>query len=392
MTAKTRVFFLLSLLLITVIGTSHISTKIWGGKPEKLPNDIELVLSPEMSLKEFGQKNDLPNPVLKKVFQLQQKQDLQKKLSETGIALADIERKIKRAAALEEEHQSKNWIKIPVKFGLWFIFLGLCFHLIRKGKITPGARKILYLTAVVLFGVILGADPGAMGTIKDAIALYGAKGVIFPPRMIAMTVFLLLVLLANKFICGWGCQLGTLQDLIFRLNREKKERKSIFPQFRLPFVLTNAVRIVFFIAFTLIAFAWATDIIDPIDPFKIFKPAMIKPLGWGFILGILILSLFVYRPWCQLFCPFGLVGWLVEKASIFKVKVNYDTCIGCEACTKACPSTAMEAILKQEKTIPDCFSCASCIDVCPTGSVQFQAGKREKPPEGKFTGKKVSRS
>ncbi|MCI5178504.1 MAG: 4Fe-4S binding protein [Candidatus Electrothrix sp. AW3_4] len=384
MTAKTRVFFLLSLLLITVIGTSHISTKIWGGKPKKLPNDIELVLSPEMSLKEFGQKNNLPNPVLKKVFQLQQKQDLQKKLSETGIALADIERKIKKTAALEEEHQSKNWIKIPLKFGLWFLFLGVCFYRIRKGKIGSRTRKILYLVAVVLFGVILGADPGPMGTIKDAIALYGAQGVIFPPRLVAMIVFLLLVLLANKFICGWGCQLGTLQDLIFRLNRNKQDSKGILPQFKPPFIVTNTLRIIFFFAFTLVAFAWAADIIDPVDPFKIFKPAMIKPLGWGFILGILLLSLFIYRPWCHCFCPFGLAGWFVEKISIFKVKVNYDTCVACQACTKACPSTAMEAILKKEKTIPDCFSCGSCIDVCPTGSVQFRAGKRQKPPEGKF--------
>ncbi|MCI5228121.1 MAG: 4Fe-4S dicluster domain-containing protein, partial [Candidatus Electrothrix sp. AX2] len=69
---------------------------------------------------------------------------------------------------------------------------------------------------------------------------------------------------------------------------------------------------------------------------------------------------------------------------IFKVQVNYDTCVACQACTKACPSTAMEAILKREKTIPDCFSCGSCIDVCPTGSVQFRAGKRQKPPAGKF--------
>ena len=384
MNAKTRVIVLLGLLLISVIGTSHLSTRLWGGRAEKLPADFELVLRPEMSLKEFGEQNHLADPVLKKVFQLQQKQDLQKKISETGIAPAEIERKIKKAAALEEEHQSKNWIKITLKFALWFIFLDFCFYFIRKGKITHRSRKILYLTAVLLFGIILGADPGAMGTIKDAIALYGAQGVIFPPRMVAMTVFLLLVLLANKFICGWGCQLGTLQDLIFRLNREKNDKKSILPQLRLPFVLTNSIRIVFFFAFTLVAFAWAADIIDPLDPFKIFKPAMITPLGWVFIVGILILSLFVYRPWCQLFCPFGLAGWLVEKISIFKVKVNYDTCVACEACTKACPSTAMEAILKREKTIPDCFSCGSCIDVCPTGSVQFRAGKRQKPPVGKF--------
>ncbi|RWX42989.1 4Fe-4S binding domain-containing protein [Candidatus Electrothrix aarhusensis] len=347
MNAKARVILLLGLLLITVIGTSHVSTKIWGGKPEQLPDDIELIFSLEMSIKDFGSKNNIPGPVLKKVFQLKQKQDLDKKIAETGIAAADIEREIKKAVALQEEHQSKNWVKIPLKFGLWFAFLGLCFYLIRKGKITPKTRKVLYLAAVLIFGVILGADPGAMGTVKDAIALYGAKGVIFKPRMIAMIVFFLLVLLANKFICGWGCQIGTLQDLIFRLNRNRKDSKGILPQFKLPFLLTNSIRIAFFAAFTVVAFTWATDIIDPVDPFKIFKPAMIKPLGWFFVIGILILSLFVYRPWCQLFCPFGLVGWLIEKISVFKVKVNYDTCVACEACAKACPSTAMEAILTQ---------------------------------------------
>ena len=384
MNAKARMILLAGLLLVTVIGTSHISTKIWAEKPEQLPGDIELVLSQEMSIKEFGSKNNIPTPVLKKVFQLKQKQDLQKKISELDKAPADIQTEINKAIALEEEHQSKNWIKIPVKFGLWLAFLGLCFYFIRKGKITPGTRKILYLASVAIFGVILGADPGAMGTVKDAIALYGAKGVIFKPRIIAMTIFLLLVLLANKFFCGWGCQLGTLQDLIFRLNRNKKDSKGILPQFKLPFLLTNFIRIAFFAAFTLIAFTWATDIIDPLDPFKIFKPAMIQPLSWGFILAILIMSLFVYRPWCQMFCPFGLVGWFIEKIAVFKIKVNYDTCIACEACAKACPSTVMEAILKREKTIPDCFSCGSCIDVCPTQSIQFQAGKRQKPPVGKF--------
>lgn len=227
MNAKARVILLLGMLLSTVIGTSHVSTRIWGGKPEKIPGDIELVLSPEMSIKEFGNKNNIPGPVLKKVFQLKQKQDLHKKISEMAITGSEIEDEIKKAVALQEEHQSKNWVKIPVKFGLWFVFLGVCFYLIRKGKITPGTRKILYLAAVLIFGVILGADPGAMGTVKDAVALYGAKGVIFKPRMIAMIVFLLLVLLANKFICGWGCQIGTLQDVIFRLNRNRKDSKGM---------------------------------------------------------------------------------------------------------------------------------------------------------------------
>ncbi len=73
MNAKARVILLLGMLLSTVIGTSHVSTRIWGGKPEKIPGDIELVLSPEMSIKEFGNKNNIPGPVLKKSFSAQAK-------------------------------------------------------------------------------------------------------------------------------------------------------------------------------------------------------------------------------------------------------------------------------------------------------------------------------
>jgi hypothetical protein len=89
----------------------------------------------------------------------------------------------------------------------------------------PRLRPGLYLAAVAVFGVILGSDPGPMGTVKDAIVLFGAKRVVFPPRMVALTLFLLMVLLANKFICAWGCQAGTLQDLIFPPEPESPGHK-----------------------------------------------------------------------------------------------------------------------------------------------------------------------
>jgi ferredoxin len=98
----------------------------------------------------------------------------------------------------------------------------------------------------------------------------------------------------------------------------------------------------------------------------------------------MVLSLFIYRPWCHFFCPFGLIGWLAEKISIFNIKVDYNKCISCEACSKACPSTVMDAILKQDRIIPDCFSCGTCIESCPADAITFACGKRQKPPKEKF--------
>ena len=292
--------------------------------------------------------------------------------------------KINVATALYAESLSKDWIKIVAKFSLWFIFLTFVYIRIRKNKVGPQNRKWLYLISFAIFGIILGSDPSPMGTVKDAIAMYAIQNALFIPRFVALTVFLILVVVLNKFICSWGCQLGTLQDFIFRLNRNKQDTKGILRQYKVPFVISNSVRIVFFALFTLIAFVWSFDLIGYLDPFKLFHPQVVNLAGWLFLAFLLAASMFVYRPWCHFFCPFGLVGWLFEKLSIVKIKVDYGKCVACNSCSKACPSTVMDSILKQDKTIPDCFSCINCINVCPEEAISFSAGKRPQVPSGKF--------
>ncbi|MEW6262726.1 MAG: 4Fe-4S binding protein [Thermodesulfobacteriota bacterium] len=375
------------LIALLVIG-SLVSASLWGGKSEKLPEFQTITIQDEMTLAEFGRQNNVPNPILKKVFALTSTDDLGKNINDFGMSREEIKEKTKKALVLNAEEASKNWFKIPLKFAVWLVFLGLVFALMRKNLITPKTRKLLYLVSVTVFGIILGSDPSAMGTVKDAIHLYAVEGVIFPPRMIAFTLFLLTVLLANKYICSWGCQAGVLQDLIFRLGRNAQDAKGVVRQYKPSFLLTNSVRVLFLFTFTIAAVLWGLDIIDPVDPFKIYKPAVLTVSGLAFIAGLLILSLLVYRPWCHFFCPFGLVGWFVEKISLFKIKLNYETCIACGACEKACPSTVMGAILRRKRVIPDCFSCATCIGVCPTGSISFASGKRSRPPEGHFDRKK----
>jgi len=379
---KTTLLFIL--IIVLVVGLSIISTRIWGGKPEQPPELRGLIIEKEMTIIQFGQANKLPNSVLKEIFELKVKSDLEKKLNEYGTS-DQIASMVTKKLALASEHASKNWTKITVKFGLWIIFLSAIFILLRKRKVISGLRNWLLFAAILIFGVVMGSDPSPMGTVKDAIHLYGTAHAVFPPRMIALSIFLVIVFLANKYICAWGCQAGTLQDLIFRINQTDRRKAVIGRQIKLPFVLTNTVRFTFLCVFTLVAFSWGIDIIDPVDPFKIYKPAYLELSGGIFLGTLLLASLFIYRPWCHLFCPFGFAGWLVEKISFVKISVNYETCIACQKCATACPSTVMGAILRRnKKTIPDCFACYTCREVCPTDSISFSTRKRTVPPADHF--------
>jgi len=373
-------------LILFVVVFSSLSMRLWGGAAEKeLTATQPLVIQDTMTLQEFGQQNQLADEIVQKVFNVTSPEGLQQPIQAFKLSPAEITDKVQKAAAFAAEEASKNWIKIVIKLALWVVFLVIVFFQLKNRRISAKMRKVWLLAAITLFGVVLGSDPNTMGTVKDAIVLFAKSRIIFPPRMIVLTAMLVGgTLLANKLICSWGCQFGTLQDVIFRFGRDAKDRKGVLPQWKLPFVVTNTIRVAFFILFTIVAFVWAFDMVGEIDPFKIFNPAMLGTAAIICIALMLIASLFIYRPWCHLFCPFGLVGWLVEKISLYKIKVNYDTCTACNACAKACPSTVMEAILKQDRAIPDCFACGTCIEVCPTQSIEFASGKRETPPAGKF--------
>ena len=380
---KVVVFAKLILVVGLVIIASFVSTKIWSTKSEKNPGLTSLIISKDITVKEFGVKNNISNQILAKVFGINSKEELGQKVSDFNFSQQDLLFEINKRLAIETESESKNWVKILIKFTVWIAIIFTVFLIIRKKKLSTRTRNSVYIASVVLFGVILGSDPNPMGTIKDALVLFATKGAIFPPRLIALTAFLAMVIVFNKSICSWGCQFGTLQDLIFRFNRKNNSR-YIFKQYKMPFLVSNSIRLIFFISLVIFAFVWATDIVEFIDPFKIFNPSAVSIIGWIFVGLILVLSLFVYRPWCTLFCPFGLVGWLFEKTAIFKIRVDYSKCTACESCVKACPSTVMNTILKRKSTISDCFSCGSCIEACPEDAIDFSSVKRELPPKDKF--------
>jgi len=157
---KTALATVLSLVL--VIGLSIVSTRLWGGKPEETPTQQKLVTDPQMTVGQFGQANNLPRPVLKEVFNLQSQSDLAKTLGQYGTA-EQVAAMVTKKLALSAEHVSKNWIKISLKYLLWFVFLTTVFFWCKKRKITSRLRKALLLAAVPVKNAPRPARPPSWG-------------------------------------------------------------------------------------------------------------------------------------------------------------------------------------------------------------------------------------
>jgi polyferredoxin len=80
---------------------------------------------------------------------------------------------------------------------------------------------------------------------------------------------------------------------------------------------------------------------------------------WVFLI-IVIISIFVYRPFCRLACPYGALLSLAAIKGKFKLRRN-ENCINCKKCSEVCPTNeAGWTNLKQE-----CYMCNRCQKACP---------------------------
>nr|MBC8489792.1 4Fe-4S ferredoxin [Bacteroidota bacterium] len=61
---KIKVIIFFVVIVVSIITFSIISSNIWGGKPEKIQSNQELILNINMTVAEFGQKNQIPDQVL----------------------------------------------------------------------------------------------------------------------------------------------------------------------------------------------------------------------------------------------------------------------------------------------------------------------------------------
>ena len=262
------------------------------------------------------------------------------------------------------------------------VLFGLVF-LVRLGRPDGSdgkSRRVWYprtpyiialLFSVIVAGFLLGKSPNPMeGTVKVFKLMVG----LYPDPMvkgIAFGFFIVLAVIGNKIICGWACPFGALQELIYSIPILQKIKKK-----KLPFVFTNTIRAGLFIAMFLLLFGIIGGrkgfvIYHYINPFNLFDLHFETVSILLIVIIALLVSFIAYRPFCQLICPFGLISWIAERFSIFRVQIDKEKCTQCGACIKVCPLEAAEGRVNGKKMPADCFSCARCLNVCPVDAIHY---------------------
>jgi len=230
---------------------------------------------------------------------------------------------------------------------------------------------VVLIVAVTVCGFLLGKSPNPMeGTVKVFKSMVG----LYPSvseKVAAFMFFVALAVVGNKLICGWACPFGALQELIYHLPILRRLKKH-----KVPFVVSNAVRGTLFIIVALMLFGVVGGrrgfvLYHYLNPFNLFSFDIETIWVGATILASLVLSLGYYRPFCQFICPFGFVSWLLERASLFRVRIDRDRCTNCGACIDVCPLGAAKDRVAGKMFPADCFSCGRCLNVCPTDAIHY---------------------
>ena len=196
-------------------------------------------------------------------------------------------------------------------------------------------RAILLLSAAALvyFGFVREGCVCAVGSLQNVALAVFEGGYAVPVVVLGFFLLpLLAALLFGRAFCGAVCPLGAVQDLV-----------ALRP-IRVPTWLAGALGLLayaYLALAVLLAGTGSAFIICRYDPFV----AMFRLSGEAdmLILGAcaLVIGVFVARPYCRFFCPYGvLLGW-AAKLSWKRVTITPDECIRCRLCEDSCPFGAI---------------------------------------------------
>jgi len=187
----------------------------------------------------------------------------------------------------------------------------------------------------------------------------------------------------GRFVCGWLCPFGLVQDLLHKIPFPKK--RKLLPGDRWLKYLKYVVLVLFVILLPLTVLdvvgqgqPWFCKWICPSGtllgglPLIAANPSLRGALGGLFswkmlvLLGVVLLSLWVYRPFCRYLCPLGAVYGLFNPIAFHRYEIDRDKCVACGKCREVCK---FDISVFETPNSPDCIRCGDCRRACPMGAI-----------------------
>lgn len=268
-------------------------------------------------------------------------------------------------------------IRLAVQLGWTALTNGYAMGFL-KGGIYRGELKKICVPGLNCYSC-----PGALGAcpIGSLQAVLGEQGKWFSFYVVG---FLMLVgAFLGRFVCGWLCPFGLVQDLLHKIPFPKKRKR--LPGDRYLKYLRYLVLAVLVVILPLTVLdivgqgsPWYCKYVCPSGtlfagiPLVLMNESLQSSLGWlfdwkvGLLIVILLLSVWSYRPFCRYLCPLGAVYGLFNPIAFYRYEVDGEKCTNCGACTRAC---GFELKPNAEPNSTECIRCGDCLRACPHGAL-----------------------
>lgn len=182
-------------------------------------------------------------------------------------------------------------------------------------------------------------------------------------------------LFLGRFICGFLCPFGLLQDLIYKLPVPKIRKNRVT---RALSYLKYIILIAFVIIIPLVKlepgfckYICPAGTVEAGIPLVTTNETLKKMVGFLFtwkvfiLAAVLLVCMFCYRSFCRFVCPLGATYSFFAPVSMVGIKVDNDKCINCNKCVDNC--------LMDIKKVSDheCIHCGACINHCPVDAISY---------------------
>ncbi|RPJ07876.1 MAG: 4Fe-4S binding protein [Spirochaetaceae bacterium] len=243
-------------------------------------------------------------------------------------------------------------LQVPDAAGTWFEYIDLGLLAVMLTVVSICALKLRSRNAITLcsfislvyFGFVRQGCICPIGSIQNVVLSLSDPGYSIP---LFVAGFFLLPLLAALFtgrtFCAGVCPLGAIQDIV-----------ALKP-IKIPRFLDKALSLIPWVYLSIAVLAVVSNLgflVCKFDPFvEIFRFGSRLPnLIWGG--ALLLIGVFVARPYCRFLCPYGAILGLLSRVSFLHISIAPKECVNCRLCENSCPFNAIipatEAVLLEK--------------------------------------------